>query len=182
MAWVQHMIRSMNNNGRMAVVLPNGVLFRKGSEEKIRKFILDQDLIEAIIGIGSNIFYGTQLSPCILVFRKNKEHKKKNKVFFIDASTLIRVGRAQNYLDSDHIEKIFKTYFAYEDIENFSKVISLDVIKSNQYSLNIPLYIEKKKENNLPTEKKAMSDFKIAWNKKLESEKEFKDLLMDFIS
>ena len=181
MAWVQHMIKSMNNNGRMAVVLPNGVLFRKGAEGKIRKSFLDQDLIEAIIGIGSNIFYGTQLSPCILVFKKNKEHKKKNKVFFIDASTQIRVGRAQNYLDSDHIEKIFKTYRACEDIKNFSKVISIEVIKSNQYSLNIPLYLEKKTVNNLPTEKKAMSDFKIAWKKKLESEKEFKDLLMDFI-
>ena len=182
MAWVQHMIKSMNSKGRMAVVLPNGVLFRKGSEGNIRKSLLEQDLLETIIGLGPNIFYGTQLSPCILIFKKKKEQHKKEKVFFIDASDQIRVGRAQNYLEPEHIKKIFEQYCAYEDIENYSKIASMEDIKANQYSLNIPLYVEKIIEDNLLSVEEALSDLKIAWNNSLESEKKFKDLLKKFIS
>jgi type I restriction enzyme M protein len=87
MAWVQHMIKSMKPiNGRVAVVLPHGALFRKGAEAKIRATLLEMDVLEAVIGLGSNIFYGATLSACILIFRANKEKRKKNKVLFIDAS------------------------------------------------------------------------------------------------
>ena len=101
MAWVQHMISSMKDNGRMTVVLPHGALFRKGAEGKIRKALLEQDLLEAVIGLGSNIFYGTQLAACVMVFKHNKPAAKKNKVLFIDASDQVRVGRAQNYLEPE---------------------------------------------------------------------------------
>ena len=180
MAWVQHMIKSMSSNGRMAIVLPNGVLFRKGTESKIRKSLLDQDLIESIIGIGSNIFYGTQLSPCILVFRKNKEDIKKNKVYFIDASNQIRIGRAQNHLEEKHISKIFDLYTAYKNIKNYSKIISIQNIKDNDYNLNIPMYVEKIIEDDLPSVSKALDDLKTVWNSCLESEKKFKELLNKF--
>jgi type I restriction enzyme M protein len=180
MAWVQHMIRSMKNNGRMTVVLPNGVLFRKGSEGKIRKFILDQDLLEAIIGLGPNIFYGTQLSPCLLIFKKKKEEHKKNKVFFIDASDQIRVGRAQNYLEPENIKKIFEIYSAYKDFENIAKISSIENIKANEYSLNISLYVEKIIEDNLPSAEEALSNLKKAWNESLIAEKKFKDLMKEF--
>ena len=181
MAWVQHMIKSMNSNGRMAVVLPNGVLYRKGSERKIRKSLLEQDLIDSVIGLGPNIFYGTPLSPCIIIFRKKKEQHKKKKVFFIDASDQIRIGRAQNYLEPEHIKKIFRLYSAYEDIENYSKITSIQDIKDNEYSLNIPLYVGKIIEDNLPSLEKNLSDLKIAWNNSLECEKKFNDLLKEFI-
>ena len=180
MAWVQHMIKSMKNNGRMAIVLPNGVLFRKGSEGKIRKFILEQDLIDAIIGLGPNIFYGTQLSPCILVLRKNKPNQKKNKVLFVDASDQIRIGRAQNYLDFSHVKKIFDLYFFYKDIENYSRVVSINEIKSNNYNLNISFYIEKILDYNLPAVEKAFSDVNKAWKNCLNAEDNFKNLFKEF--
>jgi len=181
MAWVQHMIKSMNSAGRMAVVLPHGVLFRQGSEGKIRKSLLEQDLIETVIGVGANIFYGTQLAPCILILKQNKEQPKKGKVLFIDASDQIRVGKAQNFLDQGHVKKIFERYCANGNEESFTKVASLEDIKDNGYSLNIPLYVEKIIEDNLPSVEEALSDLTMAWNGSLESEKKFKDLLKEFI-
>jgi type I restriction enzyme M protein len=182
MAWVQHMIKSMNSTGRMAVVLPHGVLFRKGAEGKIRKSLLEQDLLETVIGLGSNIFYGTQLAPCVLIFKQNKDQHKKSKVFFIDASDQMRVGRAQNHLEPEHVKQIFEWYCVNEDVENYSKVASMKEIEENDYNLNIPLYVEKIIEDNLPSVEEALSDLKMAWNESLESEKKFKDLLKEFIS
>jgi len=181
MAWVQHMIKSMDNNGRMAVVLPHGVLFRKGAEEKIRKSLLEQDLLETVIGLGSNIFYGTQLAPCILVFKKYKEQSKKNKIYFINASNQIRTGRAQNFLEPENIKQIFEWYSTNENLENFTKIASMEDIKKNDYNLHIPLYIEQIIEENLPSSEKTLSDLKITWNDTLEAENKFKDLLKDFI-
>lgn len=180
MAWVQHMIKSMKNNGRMAVVLPNGVLFRKGSEEKIRKFILDQDLLEVIIGLGPNIFYGTQLSPCILILKNKKEDNRKNKVLIIDAYDQIRVGRAQNYLEQDNIKKIFEIYSAYKDLENFAKISSIKDIKANKYNLNVSLYVEKIIDDKLPSEDNALLDLKKIWKENQIQEKKFKELLKEF--
>jgi type I restriction enzyme M protein len=182
MAWVQHMIKSTNNMGRMTVVLPHGVLFRKGGEGEIRKFFIEQDLIETIIGIGPNIFYGTQLSPCILILKKKKEIHKKNKVFFIDAFDQIRIGRAQNYLEYEHVNKIYRLYKDYKNIDNLSKVVSIEDIKKNEYSLNIPLYIRKNIEDNLPSLSSAISDFEKIWKKSLNSEKLFLKTLQKFMS
>lgn len=183
MAWVQHMIKSMNSTtGRMAVVLPHGVLYRKGTEGKIRKSLLEQDLIEAVIGIGANIFYGTGLAPCILIFKLNKEKHKKEKVTFIDASEQIRVGRSQNYMDSENIKQIFDWYCENKDLKNYLKLATIKDIEVNDYNLNIPLYVEKIIEDNLPSANEALSDLKIAWNESLESEKKLKDLLKEFIS
>jgi type I restriction enzyme M protein len=180
MAWVQHMIKSMNRNGRMAVVLPNGVLFRKGSEGKIRKSLLDQDLIETIIGLGPNIFYGTPLSPCILIFKQKKEQHKKNKVFFINASNKIRLGKAQNYLEPQDVKKIFEWYCKNEDIEGHAKVASTEEIKANDYSFNIALYVDKIIEDNLPSAEVVLSDLRIAWRENLESEIKLENLLKEF--
>ena len=182
MAWVQHMIKSMNSTGRMAVVLPHGVLFRKGAEAKIRKALLEQDLLETVIGIGKNIFYGTSLAPCILIFKQNKDQHKKDKVFFIDASDQMRVGKNQNHLEQEHIQQIYEWYCANEDVENYAKVVSIEEIKENDYNLSLPLYVEKTIEDNLPSEEEALSNLKIAWNESLEAENKFKDILKEFIS
>lgn len=125
MAWVQHMISSLNDQGRMTVILPHGVLFRKASEQKIRKALLEMDLLEAVIGLGANIFYGTQLAACVLIFKKQKPAEKKNKVLFIDGSAQIRVGRAQNFLEKEHVTQLFNWYTAYRDIENYVKVVPI---------------------------------------------------------
>ncbi|MDC0393387.1 type I restriction-modification system subunit M [Candidatus Pelagibacter sp.] len=180
MAWVQHMIKSMNTEGRMAVVLPNGVLYRKGSEQKIRKSILDKDLLETVIGLGHNIFYGTQISPCILIFKKKKEEFKKNKVLFIDASDQIKVGRAQNYLEEENIKKIFTIYNDYKNLENISKISSKKDIEKNNYSLNIPLYVEKNIVFNLPRIGEALAHLKKSWSENIVSEKKFRNFLNNF--
>lgn len=180
MAWVQHMIKSMNNTGRMTVVLPHGALFRKGAEGKIREALLSQDLLEAVIGLGSNIFYGTQLAACVLVFKKQKQQGLKGKVLFIDASDQVRVGRAQNYLEKEHVNQIFTWYQDFKDVENYVKVATLDNLKENEFNLNIPLYVEKIIEDNLPSVEDALADLKQAWEESLKAEEKFKTILKEF--
>lgn len=181
MAWVQHMIKSMNDNGRMTVVLPHGALFRKGAEGKIRKKLLEDDLLEAVIGLGSNIFYGTQLAACVMVFKQQKDKNKKDKILFIDASDQIRVGRAQNFLEKKHVEQIFNWYTDFQDVENYVKVATEADLIENDYNLNIPLYVEKIIEDNLPSVEEALSDLKQAWQESQEAEKEFKEILNQFM-
>lgn len=181
MAWVQHMVKSMNSTGRMTVVLPHGALFRKGAEGKIREELLAQDMLEAVIGLGPNVFYGTQLAACVLVFKQNKEAKKKGKVLFIDASDQIRVGRAQNHLEPEHVQQIHDWFSGYKNVENYVKVASKKELKENGYNLNIPLYVEKIIEDNLPSVEEAMADLKQAWQASLEAEEKFKKVLKEFL-
>jgi type I restriction enzyme M protein len=181
MAWVQHMIKSMNSTGRMTVVLPHGALFRKGAEGRIREALLKQDMLEAVIGLGPNIFYGTQLAACVMVFKQIKEEKKKGKVLFIDASDQVRVGRAQNYLEPENVSRIFEWVNAYEDVENYVKVASHEDLEENDYNLNIPLYVEKIIEDNLPSVEEALTDLKKAWGESLKAEEKFKEILSEFV-
>jgi type I restriction enzyme M protein len=182
MAWVQHMIKSMNSTGRMTVVLPHGALFRKNAEGKIRKALIEQDLLEAVIGLGANIFYGTQLAACVLIFRQNKEASKKKKVLFIDGSDQVRVGRAQNYLEESHVQQLFDWYSVFENVENYVKVVSFDEIAENDYNLNIPLYVEKIIEDNLSSVEVALSDLKSAWEESQKAEEKFKQILSSFLN
>jgi len=181
MAWVQHMIKSMHKTGRMTVVLPHGALFRKGAEGKIRQTLIENDLLEAVIGLGSNIFYGTQLAACVLVFRAQKEKHKRNKVLFIDASTQIRVGRAQNFLEPEHVKQIYDWFTGYSDVPDYVKIATLNDIKDNDFNLNIPLYIEKTIMDNLPSVEEALADLKVAWAASQQAEEKFKKILKQFI-
>ena len=171
----------MNSTGRMTVVLPHGALFRKGAEGRIREAMLRADLLETVIGLGSNIFYGTSLAACIMVFRQNKAQEKKGKVLFIDASDQIRTGRAQNYLEPHHVNQIYSWCKEYQDVENHVKAATLDDIRENDYNLNIPLYVEKVIEDNLPTVEEALAELKSAWEKAQEAEERFKNILQDFL-
>lgn len=156
-AWVQHMIRSMApKTGRMAVVLPHGVLFRMGAEGKIRQRLLEEDLLEAVIGLGPNLFYGTGLAACILVFRTRKQPERRGKVLVIDASREFKSGRAQNELLPEHVDRIYGWYEAFEDIEGRARVVSLDEIAANDYNLNIPRYVEPPMGEDVPTVEEAM--------------------------
>ncbi|KAA6324352.1 putative type I restriction enzymeP M protein, partial [termite gut metagenome] len=182
MAWVQHMIKSINaENGRVAVVLPHGALFRKCAEAKIRAVLLEMDLLDAVIGLGSNIFYGTTLSACILIFRVQKEARKAKKVLFIDAADQIRTGRAQNFLEEEHITTIYQWYSAWQDVKDHAKVVSLENIKKNDYNLNIPLYVEKEITDNFPSLDDALSHLKESVQKAREAEKKLKLLLKEFV-
>lgn len=181
MAWVQHMIKSMNSAGRMTVVLPHGALFRKGAEGKIREELLKQDMLEALIGLGPNIFYGTQLAACVMVFKQRKHASKQGKVIFIDAANQVRVGRAQNYLEPQHVNQIFDWYQHFADVENHVKVATLAELTENDYNLNIPLYVEKTVEDNLPTVEVALAELQTAWAESQAAEERFKNILKGFL-
>jgi type I restriction enzyme M protein len=160
-AWVQHMIKSMApSTGRMAVVLPHGALFRMGKEGAIRRKILDMDLIEAVIGLGPNLFYGTGLAACILVLRQRKKNGRKKKLFIVDASREFKTGRAQNELLPEHVERIYGWYRDYKDVDGTAKLVTLDEIASNDYNLNIPRYVEQKNEQEVLTVEQAMEQLR----------------------
>jgi type I restriction enzyme M protein len=142
-AWVQHMITSaLPRTGRAAVVLPQGALIRQGAEARIRAHILKADLIEAVLGLAPNLFYGTGLAASILVLRRQKAKDRKGKVLFINGEKLFNRGRNQNTLKPEHAETLLKAYekFAYQP--GLASVASLDDIATNGYNLNIPLYVE----------------------------------------
>ena len=156
-AWVQHMIKSMApNTGRMAVVLPHGALFRMGKEGEIRKKILGMDLLEAVIGLGPNLFYGTGLAACILVFRQKKEKDRRNRVLIVDASKEFKTGRAQNELLPEHVERIHGWVRDYTDVEGIARLVTLDEIAANDHNLNIPRYVEPKVTSEVLTVEDAM--------------------------
>ena len=168
-------------SGRMTVVLPHGALFRKGAEGRIRQGLLEQDLLEAVIGLGQNIFYGTQLAACVLVFRQSKPTDNQNRVLFIDASDQMRKGRAQNFLEKEHVQQIFGWYSNFQEVENHVHFAGMDEIEENDFNLNIPLYVEKVIEDNLPTVEEALSDLKQTWDDCQKVEEKFKELMNKFI-
>ena len=163
-AFIQHMIASMAHgaSGRMAVVLPQGALFRKSAEGKIREALLKEDLIEAIIGLAPNLFYGTGLAGCVVILRRKKPAERKNKVLIIDASSLFRKGRAQNFLDPEHGEQIVKWFQAFEDVEDRAKVVTLDEIKDEDWALNISRYVLPPIGEDIPPLPEAVAAFKEA--------------------
>lgn len=116
-----------------------------------------------------------------MVFKQKKEKKKKNKVLFIDASDQVRVGRAQNYLEPEHVTQIFDWCKDYKDVENYVKVATKADLEENDYNLNIPLYVEKIIEDNLPSVEEALSDLKDSWAECLKAEKNFKKILKGFL-
>lgn len=139
-AFIQHMIHHLAENGVMAVVAPHGVLFRGGAEGHIRKYLIeDRNYLDAVIGLPANMFYGTSIPTCILVFKKCKETPKN--ILFIDASQGFEKAGNQNYLRDKHIEKIIQTYRQRITEDRYSIVASLDKVKENDYNLNIPRYV-----------------------------------------
>lgn len=139
-AFVTHMLHHLSDDGTMAVVLPHGVLFREKSEAKIRKAIIEKfNYLDAVIGLAENLFFGTTIPACILVFKKCREN---DDILFIDASKLYEKGKNQNYLKDEHIQKIIDTYKDRKEVEKFSHRASLEEIKENDFNLNIPRYID----------------------------------------
>jgi type I restriction enzyme M protein len=140
-AFVQHMIHHLDENGTMAIVLPHGVLFRSASEGHIRKYLIeDRNYLDAVIGLPANIFYGTSIPTCILVFKKCREDS--DNILFIDASNEFEKVKTQNYLTDDNVAKIVDTYTNREEIEKYSHLASMEEIKENDYNLNIPRYVD----------------------------------------
>ena len=140
-AFVQHMVHHLAENGIMAVVLPHGALFRGGAEQHIRQFLIEnKNFLDAVIGLPANIFYGTSIPTCILVFKKCRENPED--ILFIDASNDFEKVKTQNILRQEHIDKIISTYRSRTELEKYSKRASLATIVANEYNLNIPRYVD----------------------------------------
>jgi type I restriction enzyme M protein len=151
--FAQHMLAVCKPGGMVATVMPHGVLFRGGAEKEIRKKFLEQDLIEAVIGLPQNLFYGAGIPACILIMRPNLTGQSPNpnkpidgqgKVLFINADAEFHAGRAQNYLRPEHVEKIVSTFDRYQDISGYARVVPLNEIASeaNDFNLNIRRYVD----------------------------------------
>ena len=142
LAFIQHMIASLNAEGKMGVVVPHGVLFRGSSEKDIRKGILEDDLLEAVIGLPSALFYGTGIPAALLIINKKKPIEREGKVLFINGELEYQEGKNQNKLRDTDIEHILTIYEAFEDAKRYSKVISMEEIRENDYNLNIRRYAD----------------------------------------
>ena len=142
LAFVQHMIASLNAEGMMGVVMPHGVLFRGSSEKEIRKGILEDDLLEAVIGLPPQLFYGTGIPACLLIVNKRKPAERKGKVLFVNGELEFEEGKNQNKLRQQDLDHIVATFDAYQDEKRYSKVVSLDAIRENDYNLNIRRYAD----------------------------------------
>ena len=142
--FVQHMISVLRPQGTLATVMPHGVLFRGGAEREIRQGLLKDDLLDAVIGLAPNLFYGTGIPACILVLRAKgaKPAERRGKVLFINADAEFSAGRAQNYLLPEHSEKIVSAYRAFADIPGYATVISHDKLLDNDVNLNIRRYVD----------------------------------------
>jgi len=179
-AWVQHMIESMApRTGWMAVVLPHGVLFRMAAEGRIRRKLLEMDLLETVIGLGPNLFYGTGLAACILIFRARKPPEQQGQVLIIDASNLYKRGRNQNTLEPEHVEQIFAWYRAYKDVEGVARMVTLDEIVENDWNLNIPRYVEPVIEEETLTVAEATQHLKQALEDAYTAEDKLRALLRE---
>ncbi|MFJ0261000.1 type I restriction-modification system subunit M [Acinetobacter baumannii] len=139
-AFISHMIETLKpKTGRMGVVVPHGVLFRGSSEGKIRQQLIEENLLDAVIGLPEKLFYGTGIPAAILIFKK---HKSDNSVLFIDASRECKAGKNQNLLTQDNIAKVVETYRTRANVDKYSYLATLQEIQENDYNLNIPRYVD----------------------------------------
>lgn len=139
-AFISHMVETMKpKTGRMAVVAPHGVLFRGSSEGKIRQKLIEENLLDAVIGLPEKLFYGTGIPACVLILRKSKKDKN---VLFIDASRDFRSVKTQNQLDEEHIVKIVETYRARKTVDKYAYLATPEELAENDYNLNIPRYVD----------------------------------------
>ena len=164
-AWVMHMHSSMRDKtGRMAVVVPHGVLFRGGSEAKIRKALIKNGFLECVIGLAENLFYGTGISACVLILRKDPQTLNRKEVLFINANEIYTKGRAQNTMSEVQADQIYDIYNQQHttptEMEGVSRWVSISEIKENDFNLNIARYVQKPLEEETITVEEALKDFK----------------------
>lgn len=172
-AWIQHMIKSMGpGNSRMAVVMPQGILFRGNEEGNIRKKLVVSDKVEAVVTLGDKLFYGTGLSPCFLIIRNLKPAEHSARILMIDATKILTQKRAQNILSQEDIDRIFQLYTDYKDVEDYAKVVTLDDVKAKEYNLSPNRYVDYHKEEVKPYAE-VLAEFKAAIQAVKDAEAEF---------
>ena len=149
-AFIQHILASMDEkNGRCAILLPHGVLFRE-EEQEIRKKMIEADLLEAVIGIGPNLFFNATMEACIYICRSNKPIERRNKIMFINAVKEVTRRNGESFLEEQHIQKIVDAYNGYVDVENFCSVVDKEAVAAYEYDLSVQKFAF------IPTEQNQM--------------------------
>ena len=181
-AWIQHMVCSMTKGnagegrgGRMAVVMPQGILFRN-QEKDMRRQLIESDLIESVITIGDNLFYGTTLSPCLLILRRFKTREHSARILMIDATKILTKRRAQNVLEPTDVNHIYGLYHDYKDIEDFAKVVTLEEVKEKDWNLSPNRYVEYHREEIRPYTE-VLAEFRKVVDDVRQAEAEFASLI-----
>lgn len=141
-AFVQHMIASLKDDGMLGVVVPHGVLFRSGAEGRIREAILRADIVDAVIGLAPNLFYGAGIPAAILVIRKVKPQARRGAVLIINGDATFQAGKAQNTLTDRHVATLAEAFHGYVDIDRLARVVSFSEIEANDFNLNISRYVQ----------------------------------------
>lgn len=178
LAFVQHMVYHMDEqDGRVAVLLPHGVLFRGGAEEDIRKYLIrDLNRVDAIIGLPANLFHGTSIPVIVMVLKSNRNGNKDN-ILFIDASKEFVKGKNQNELLQDHIQKIVDTYVKREDVPKYAHVATMEEIEQNDFNLNIPRYVDTAEKEEEIDIRKVMGEIAQIQKEKAEMQKQIEETL-----
>lgn len=159
-AFVQHMISIVNDKGRVGVVLPHGALFRGGAEGKIRQGILEEDLVEAVIGLPAKLFYGAGIPACLFILNKDKPKERKGKAFFLYGANDYLEGKKQNKLRKQDIEKIVSAFKEFKTVKKYCRPVSLNEIRDNDYNLNITRYIDATEEEGIVDIQRVISELK----------------------
>jgi type I restriction enzyme M protein len=165
-AFLLHIIKSLNENGRAGVVVPHGVLFRSGAEGRIREQIIRNDLLEAVIGLPQKLFYGTGIPAAILILNKNKAPNKKGKFILVDAQNEFEPGKNQNRLRKTDIDRVSSCVDEFLPVNGYSAVVDVSSVEENNFSLNLGLYIESATENEVVEVSETLAEITILRDKR----------------
>lgn len=171
-AFIQHGFFKTKETGTLIVIVPHGVLFRTQKEHEIRKAMIENNVIDAVIGLPDKLFLNTSIQVCIIVFKRNR---KNSNILFIDASKEFEKGKKQNTMTQEHINKIVDTYNQRAEIEKYSHVADLNEIKENDYNLNIPRYVDTFEEEPIP-------DLVVTMNNLIEIENEIRKTSIELVT
>ena len=180
-AFLLHMLGVTNAQGMVGVVMPHGILFRGGAEGKIRRGIVEADLFEAVIGLTPNLFFGASIPVAICVLNRNKPRERRGKVLFVDAAQegYFRPGKAQNFIDPEHIAKIVQAYRAFEDVDRFAHVAGLEEIQGNDFNLNISRYVDTTEPVEVMSVEDALAQLREAEQRRNEAVGRMDELLAE---
>ena len=176
LAFIQHMVAVLNKEGRLGVVVPHGVLFRGGAEGKIRQRLLEEDLIEAVISLPHNLFYGTPIPTSILVLSRNKVKKHRENVLFIEASRDFKERSSKNQLREKDVRRISRTFHGFSSVKKYARVVPLTEIRKKEWTLNVSHYVEsmnKEERINIVEAMRKLQDLEEERNSAEETMKEY---------
>ncbi len=179
LAFVQHIISVLKSSGRAGIVLPHGILFRGGAEGKIRQALLTEDIVEAVIGLPPNLFYGASIPACLFILNKKKPEKRKGKVFFLYGARDFEPRKNKNKLRPEDIDKIVKAYRNDESVEKYCRSVSLDEIRRNDYNLNIPRYVDIAEKEEPIDVQKTIDDLAKLKQERAQAEKKVEGYLKE---